>query len=91
MSAVTASPADKEQVAANRLAVASQWQLVWWAFRKHRLAMAGLIVVIALYVIAVVPGFFTVNDDGLTIPYFKGIGGFEVTHWMPLPEPPEVA
>lgn len=30
----------------------------------------------------------TVNDDGLTIPYFKGIGGFEVTHWMPLPEPP---
>ena len=62
MSAVTASPADKEQVAANRLAVASQWQLVWWAFRKHRLAMAGLIVVVALYVIAVVPGFFTVND-----------------------------
>ena len=32
----------------------------------------------------------TVNDEGLTIPYFKGIGGFEVTHWMPLPEPPEV-
>ena len=30
----------------------------------------------------------TVNDDGLTIPYFKGIGGFEVTQWMPLPEPP---
>jgi hypothetical protein len=30
----------------------------------------------------------TVNDDGLTVPYFKGIGGFEVTHWMPLPEPP---
>jgi hypothetical protein len=32
----------------------------------------------------------TVNDEGLTIPYFKGIGGLEVTHWMPLPEPPEV-
>ena len=31
----------------------------------------------------------TVNDEGLTIPYFKGIGGFEVTHWMPLPEPPK--
>jgi hypothetical protein len=30
----------------------------------------------------------TVNDDGATVPYFKGIGGFEVTHWMPLPEPP---
>ena len=32
----------------------------------------------------------TVNDEGVTVPYFKGIHGFEVTHWMPLPEPPEV-
>jgi len=31
----------------------------------------------------------TVNDDGATVPYFKGIGGFEVTHWMPLPSPPD--
>ena len=30
----------------------------------------------------------TVNDEGITIPYFKGIGGFEVTHWMPLPAQP---
>lgn len=33
----------------------------------------------------------TVNDEGMTIPYFKGIGGFEVTHWMPLPSPPDEA
>jgi len=46
----------------SRLAVASQWQLVWWAFKRHRLAMVGLFVTIALYVIAVVPGFFAVND-----------------------------
>lgn len=30
----------------------------------------------------------TVNDEGVTIPYFKGIHGFEVTHWMSLPPPP---
>jgi len=46
----------------SRLAVASQWQLVWWAFKRHRLAMVGLFVTIALYVVAVVPGFFAVND-----------------------------
>ncbi|MDR7378511.1 peptide/nickel transport system permease protein [Rhodoferax ferrireducens] len=46
----------------SRLAVASQWQLVWWAFKRHRLAMVGLFVTIGLYVIAVVPGFFAVND-----------------------------
>jgi peptide/nickel transport system permease protein len=45
-----------------RLAVASQWQLMWWAFRKHRLAMIGLVVTLALYVVAAIPGFFAVND-----------------------------
>ncbi|MEI6761505.1 MAG: ABC transporter permease [Betaproteobacteria bacterium] len=48
--------------ASSRLAVASQWQLVWWAFKRHQLAMAGLIVTAALYLVAVVPGFFAVND-----------------------------
>ena len=45
-----------------RLAVASQWQLMWWAFRRHRLAMIGLAITIVLYVIAIAPGFFAVND-----------------------------
>jgi peptide/nickel transport system permease protein len=52
--AVTAAP--------DRLAVASQWQLTWWAFKKHRLAMAGLWVVAFFYVIALFPGFFAMND-----------------------------
>ena len=45
------SPASNEaaQQAASRLAVASQWQLVWWAFKKHRLAMAGLVVVACIH------------------------------------------
>jgi peptide/nickel transport system permease protein len=44
------------------VAVASQWQLMWWAFRRHKLAMAGAIVTLILYVIAAVPGFFAIND-----------------------------
>ncbi len=46
----------------SKLAVASQWQLVWWAFKRHRLAMAGLVVTVVLYLVAMVPGFFAVND-----------------------------
>ena len=38
--------------------VASQWQLMWWKFRKHRLAMVSLFIVIALYIIAIFAGFF---------------------------------
>jgi peptide/nickel transport system permease protein len=49
-------------VDSKQLAVASQWQLVWWAFKRHRLAMAGLVVTAFLYIIAVAPGFFAIND-----------------------------
>ena len=33
--------------------VASQWKLVWWRFRKHRLAVVGTVVVILIYLIAI--------------------------------------
>ena len=36
----------------DRIGVATQWQLMWWRFRKHRLAMIGGIVTILIYVIA---------------------------------------
>ena len=45
-----------------RLAVASQWQLIWWAFRRHHLATIGLAVTLFFYLIAAVPGFFAIND-----------------------------
>lgn len=53
---------DALQLPPDRLAVASQWQLTWWAFKKHKLAMIGLWVVGVLYLIALIPGFFTMND-----------------------------
>ncbi|TKT58595.1 ABC transporter permease, partial [Rhizobiaceae bacterium LC148] len=46
----------------DRAAVASQWQLIWWAFKRHKLAMAALVVTVAMYVVALVPGFFAIND-----------------------------
>jgi peptide/nickel transport system permease protein len=38
--------------------VASQWQLMWWKFRKHRLAMLGGIVVLLFYFVALFADFF---------------------------------
>ena len=49
-------------VDSRQLAVASQWQLVWWAFKRHHLAMVGLFITAFFYVIAVAPGFFAIND-----------------------------
>ncbi len=36
----------------DKVVVARQWQLIWWKFRKHRLAVVGGIVTICIYVIA---------------------------------------
>ncbi len=35
-----------------RVEVASQWKLMWWKFRKHKLAMISTVVVILLYLTA---------------------------------------
>ena len=37
------------EVAEERISVASQWQLMWWRFRRHKLAMAGTVVVALFY------------------------------------------
>lgn len=42
--------------------VASQWKLMWWKFRRHKLAVAGLIVVTLLYLIAIFAEFLAPND-----------------------------
>jgi peptide/nickel transport system permease protein len=52
--------------AEERISVASNWTLVWWRFRKHRLALlsAGLLVV--LYAVVLAPDFFSTQDPELT-------------------------
>ncbi|GGA00454.1 peptide ABC transporter permease [Elstera cyanobacteriorum] len=46
----------------SKFVVASQWSLMWWAFRRHRMAMVGLVITSFLYLIAVAPGFFAINE-----------------------------
>ncbi|MCY3834229.1 MAG: ABC transporter permease [Chloroflexi bacterium] len=42
--------------------LASQWQLIWRKFRRHRLAMVSALVIIFLYSMAIFPEFYSVND-----------------------------
>ncbi len=44
------------------VAVASQWRLMWWKFRRHKLAMIGLVLVIMLYLIALFGEFLASSD-----------------------------
>ena len=41
-----AAPPIAGVVAEDRIAVATQWQLIWWRFRKHKLAVGGTIVLL---------------------------------------------
>ena len=59
-SATAPAPASRDD--GQSLYVASQWQLVWWRFRRHKLALAGLEVVAALYIVSLFPEFLAVYD-----------------------------
>src|SRR5438445_13221243 len=50
---------DLQFEAEDRVAVASNWRLVWWRFRRHHLAMASAGLLIFLYLIVLVPDFFS--------------------------------
>jgi peptide/nickel transport system permease protein len=45
-----------------RIAVATQWQLMWWRFRKHKLAVGGTLVLVAFYAVALFADFFAYAD-----------------------------
>jgi peptide/nickel transport system permease protein len=50
--------AAKEQ----RIFVASQWQLMWWRFRKHRVAVASAVVVLGFYLAVLGADFLAYAD-----------------------------
>ncbi|MGH7307783.1 MAG: ABC transporter permease [Candidatus Rokuibacteriota bacterium] len=45
-----------------RIFVASQWQLMWWRFRKHRVAVASAAVVAAFYLVVIGADFLAYAD-----------------------------
>jgi peptide/nickel transport system permease protein len=64
MAEVAAAPPvhDAQGLAEQRVAVATQWQLMWWRFRKHKLAMGGVVVLAAFYLVAIFADFFAYAD-----------------------------
>jgi len=53
-------PTREEEV--DSIYVAPNWKLVWWRFRKHKLAVASTFVVIFIAIVAIMPGFFSTQD-----------------------------
>ena len=53
--------ADKEA----KIFVASQWQLMWWRFRRHHMAMFSAAVVILIYLVAMFAEFLAPFNPGI--------------------------
>jgi peptide/nickel transport system permease protein len=60
-------PASRGGAAAeDRVSLASNWTLIWWRFRQHRLAMASAVVLAVFYAVVLVPDFFSTQDPEAT-------------------------
>jgi len=55
-------PLRAEEQETDRRFVASQWQLMWWKFIKHKPAIVGGVILIILYLLALFCEFFAVYD-----------------------------
>ena len=45
-------PVERQDITAEeKIYVASQWQLMWWRFRKHKMAIVGGIILILFYIV----------------------------------------
>ena len=77
------APEIEEEVADERLTIASQWQLIWWRFRKHRIAMFCGILLILFYLIAVFAEFVApYNPDEISARY-KLVQPTNITYFDP--------
>lgn len=45
-----------------RVFIATQWQLMWWRFRRHRAALIATGVIAALYMVSILAGFLAMSD-----------------------------
>jgi peptide/nickel transport system permease protein len=53
---------DVEEFVEERISVASQRQLVWWRFKRHKVALIATAIVISFYVIVVFADFLSTSD-----------------------------
>ena len=85
---VNAPPSELSSKDEDRVSVASNWKLVWWRFRKNRLAVASALVLLMFYAVVLVPDFFSNQDPEATEAFLafipmQGISFFDKNGFNP--------
>jgi peptide/nickel transport system permease protein len=59
----------KDRMSQEAYEVASQWKLMWWKFKKHKMAMIAAPIVICLYLMAIFADFLSPYTPDMTFPH----------------------
>ncbi|HEY3062007.1 MAG TPA: ABC transporter permease [Chloroflexota bacterium] len=78
-----APPVVDDEVEDVRLTVTPQWKLIWWRFRKHRMAVVSGVVLIVLYVIALFADLVAPQDPNEVNSRFRLAGATPITFFDP--------
>jgi peptide/nickel transport system permease protein len=79
-------PLDSEELVATtqeeeRISIASNWKLVWWRFRKNKLALGSTVVLLFLILVVLAPEFFATLDPEQTDARLAFIP-IQPIHWL---------
>ena len=61
------------------VAIASPRRLMWWKFRKHRVAVFSLVVLVILYLMAIFAGFLSPYDPNSYNAQYKFVPPMQIT------------
>ena len=65
----------------NELFVANQWQLMWWRFRKHKMAVVSALIVLFFYLVALLAPFLAYSNPEKTEAY-RALIAPQSIHWF---------
>ncbi|RIK52786.1 MAG: peptide ABC transporter permease [Chloroflexi bacterium] len=72
---------EAERATADRISMATQWQLMWWRFRKHKLAMVAAVVVLLFYSVVLLADFLAYSDPNVSNAQISLLPPQPI-HWM---------
>ena len=72
-------PGFDDELPYEELSIATPRQLMWWKFRKHRIAMISVVVLIILYVMAIFAGFIIPYDPNEYNASYKYVPPMQIT------------
>jgi peptide/nickel transport system permease protein len=76
--------AEREEEAVDlRLTVTPQWKLIWWRFKKHRMALVGGFVLAVFYLVALFADFVAPQDPNAINARFRLVPPSSITFFDP--------